>query len=59
MDGIIMRSVARYIVENKRGDRQSDGANKRTSKYPETEFDTNGVQRDGSGDERCNTDQSR
>ncbi len=54
-----MRSVARYIVENKRGDRQSDGANKRTSKYPETEFDTNGVQRDGSGDERCNTDQSR
>lgn len=47
-----MRSVARYIVEHKRGDRQSDGTFKHSAKYPETEFDTNGVERDWSGDER-------
>ncbi len=54
-----MRSVAEYIVESKRGDRQGNGTSKCTPKYPETEFDTNGVERDWSGDERCNTDQSR
>lgn len=51
-----MRSVAEYIVNRKRGDRQSDGTIKHTSKYPETEFDTNGVERDWGGDERCHQD---
>lgn len=48
-----MRSVAEYIVEHKRGGRQGNGTSKYTSQYPETEFDTNGVERDWSGDERC------
>ena len=51
-----MRSVAEYIVNRKRGDRQSDGTIKHPSKYPETEFDTNGVERDWGGDERCYQD---
>ena len=51
-----MRSVAKYIVDLKRGGRQSDGTSKHTSQYPETEFDTNGVERDWSGDDGCNQD---
>lgn len=53
MDGTTMRSVAEYIVEIKRGDRKGDGTSKCSPKYPETEFDTNGIQRDWGGDERC------
>lgn len=56
MDGSIMRSVAEYIVESKRRDRQSNGTGQYTPNYPETEFDTNGVERDWRGDERCDQD---
>ena len=56
MDGHTMRSVAEYIVNRKRGDRQSNGTSQHTSEYPETEFDTNGIERDWSGDERCYQD---
>lgn len=55
MDGGIMRSVAEYIVGVRR-DRKSNGASQYTPNYPETEFDTNGVERDWSGDERCDQD---
>jgi len=50
-----MRSVAEYIVGLRR-DRQSNGTNQYTPDYPETEFDTNGVERDWSGNERCDQD---
>lgn len=51
-----MRSVAKYIVEHKRGGGQSNGTSKYATQYPETEFDTNGVERDWGGDERCHKD---
>ena len=56
MDGHIMRSVAECIVNRRRSDRQGNGTIKHPANYPETEFDTNGVERDWSGDERFDQD---
>ena len=54
MEGSTIRTIAEYIVELHRRDRNRNGTDQHSPEYPETEFDTNGVQRDQSGDERCN-----
>lgn len=51
-----MRSVAEYIVKHKRGNRQGNGTSKHTTQYPETEFDTNGVERDWSRNDGLDKD---
>ena len=59
MEGNTMLIVARTIVEHKRNGRKSNGAVERRSDYYTSEFDTNGVERDGCGDERCHQDSTR
>ena len=47
--------LAEYIAELRRRDRNSYRAAERNPHYPEEDYDTNGVQGNGSGDERCDT----
>ena len=56
MDGNTMRSVAEYMSKRKSRDRKGNGPSELSAEYTKAEFDTNGIQRDWSGDERCYQD---
>ena len=52
----IPRLIHEYFAEHMGSDRKSDRAVKHPTDYTETEFDTNGVQRDWCGDVGCDKD---
>ena len=52
MEGRTIRILSEYIADQHRRDRDRNRNSGYTSIYQTSEFDTNGVERDWSGDER-------
>lgn len=48
-----IRILAEHLVKLRRRDRQGNRAIEHSTDYSEAEFDTNGVERDWGGNERC------
>lgn len=58
MQGHTIRLLSEYIADLHRRDRERDRNSSQPTVYQTAEFDTNGVERDWSGDERSDSNSS-